>query len=180
MKTNYVLTMEQQSFAAQNHDLVYAFLNRNCLPEDDYYDVVIFGYLRAVRKYWERAELREYAFSTIAWRAMKCEMSNHFQKEATRSQRARMVSLDVMTESPDMFSGLDIVFDADRIVEALEAADQWNMIRRRLTPEQTDALQLSADGYTSREISSEWKRPLRDIEELFAGALSSAYAACAV
>lgn len=40
------LTKEQQDFAAEHHGLVYKFLNDNHLPEDEFYDVVIFGYLR--------------------------------------------------------------------------------------------------------------------------------------
>ena len=43
------LTPEQGTFAAENHGLVLKFLNENHLPEDEYYDVVIFGYLKAVK-----------------------------------------------------------------------------------------------------------------------------------
>lgn len=43
------LTKEQQEFAAEHHGLVYKFLNDNHLPEDEFYDVVIFPYLKAVR-----------------------------------------------------------------------------------------------------------------------------------
>ena len=43
------LTKEQQDFAAEHHGLVYKFLNDNHLPEDEFYDVVIFGYLKAVQ-----------------------------------------------------------------------------------------------------------------------------------
>jgi len=39
------LNKEQQAFAADHHGLVYKFLNENRLPEDEFYDVIIFGYL---------------------------------------------------------------------------------------------------------------------------------------
>ena len=48
------LTKEQQDFAAEHHGLVYKFLNDNHLPEDEFYDVVIFGYLKAVQDYFSR------------------------------------------------------------------------------------------------------------------------------
>ena len=38
------LNKEQQAFAADHHGLVYKFLNENRLPEDEFYDVIIFGY----------------------------------------------------------------------------------------------------------------------------------------
>ena len=44
-------TKEEQQFAEENHDLVYAFLNEKKLSEDEYYDVVVFGYLQAVQFY---------------------------------------------------------------------------------------------------------------------------------
>ena len=53
------LTSEQQYFAECNHNFVYAFLLDNELPQDDFYDVVIFGYLFAVQEYCNRADLRE-------------------------------------------------------------------------------------------------------------------------
>ena len=46
------LTKEQQEFAAEHHGLVYKFLNDNHLPDDEFYDVVIFPYLKAVQDYF--------------------------------------------------------------------------------------------------------------------------------
>ena len=43
------LTKEQQAFATDHHGLVYKFLNENHLPEDEFYDVVVFAYLKAVK-----------------------------------------------------------------------------------------------------------------------------------
>ncbi len=51
------LTKEQQEFAAEHHGLVYKFLNDNHLPEDEFYDVVIFPYLKAVRDYFSDKNL---------------------------------------------------------------------------------------------------------------------------
>ena len=47
------LTKEQQAFATDHHGLVYKFLNENRLPEDEFYDVVIFGYLKAVYRLFQ-------------------------------------------------------------------------------------------------------------------------------
>ena len=47
------LTMEQKEYAAEHHNLVYRFLRLNRLDESEFYDVVIFGYLKAVREYLE-------------------------------------------------------------------------------------------------------------------------------
>ena len=67
---NLPLTEAESEFAAEHHSVIYGYLRKAGLPEDDFYDVVVFGYLRAVRKYLARPELRKYSFSTIAYRAM--------------------------------------------------------------------------------------------------------------
>ena len=41
----------QRIFAEKNHNLVYKFLHEKNLPASEYYDIVIFGYLRAVQRY---------------------------------------------------------------------------------------------------------------------------------
>ena len=44
------LTEEKSAFAAENHGLVYSFLKERMLPEDEYYDTVIFAFLDCVIK----------------------------------------------------------------------------------------------------------------------------------
>lgn len=56
------LTKEQQDFAAEHHGLVYKFLNDNHLPENEFYDVVIFPYLKAVQDYCNSASAQKYSF----------------------------------------------------------------------------------------------------------------------
>ena len=48
---NLPLTEAESEFAAEHHSVIYGYLRKAGLPEDDFYDVVVFGYLRAVRKY---------------------------------------------------------------------------------------------------------------------------------
>ena len=45
-------TQEEREFAEQHHDLVIDFLRYRCLSVNDFYDIVIFGYLSAVQQYF--------------------------------------------------------------------------------------------------------------------------------
>ena len=49
--TPKALTEEQRQFAAENHNLIYKYLWDRRLEIDDYYDIAVFGYLRAVKRY---------------------------------------------------------------------------------------------------------------------------------
>lgn len=92
---NKALTQKQSDFAAEHHDLVFSFLNRFGYSENDYYDIVVFGYLQAVQVYFERQELRDkYAFSTIAFSRMRGAIGNYFKCESRRIRNT--VSLDAI------------------------------------------------------------------------------------
>lgn len=47
---NTPLTDEEQKFATDNHYLVFKYLRLRKLPPDEWYDVVIFRYLRSVKR----------------------------------------------------------------------------------------------------------------------------------
>ena len=51
----------QRIFADKNHNLVYKFLHEKNLPASEYYDIVIFGYLRAVQRYLTDPNLAGYS-----------------------------------------------------------------------------------------------------------------------
>ena len=60
------LTEKQRQFAADNHYVLENFLRYRGMPMDEFYDVVIFRFLKAVQQYDERKDLQKYKFSTIA------------------------------------------------------------------------------------------------------------------
>ena len=83
------LDLDESAFAEKYHHLIYAFLGKHKLPADEFYDIAVFGYLRAVRKYLARPELREqYKFSTIAYRAMSCDV-HHTRENWQPAKRNR-------------------------------------------------------------------------------------------
>ena len=46
--TGTTLTQEQREFAAKNHEIVLSYLRGKRLDASEWYDVAVFGYLRAV------------------------------------------------------------------------------------------------------------------------------------
>ena len=87
------LTKEQQDFAAEHHGLVYKFLNDNHLPENEFYDVVIFPYLKAVQDYCNSASAQKYSFSTIAIRQMKFRLYDYFRTHAASAMQKSSASI---------------------------------------------------------------------------------------
>lgn len=81
------LTEKQRQFAADNHYVLENFLRYRGLPMDEFYDVVIFRFLKAVQQYDEREDLQKYKFSTIAEYAMCSAVSNYFAKKNAETKR---------------------------------------------------------------------------------------------
>ena len=74
------LNERQKRFAEEHHGVIESFLRSRGLSVDEYYDVVIFRYLRAVKQYDERDDLKQYAFSTIANNHMRSALGHHVRK----------------------------------------------------------------------------------------------------
>ena len=149
--TGTTLTQEQREFAAENHEIVLSYLRGKRLDASEWYDVAVFGYLRAVRKYTERPELQIYAFSTIAGRSMDTEISNERKKQHRRIQP---LSLDApLTEDGltlyDTISTPDFTENKE---EMSAACASLLPLLEMLTEHQLEALTLKSNGYTRSKI----------------------------
>lgn len=78
------MSEEQRQFAISKHNLIYTFLHEQNWPIEDYYDIAVFGFLKAVIRYLKEPQLQQYAFSTIAWRAMEQSIVSYQRAEIRR------------------------------------------------------------------------------------------------
>ena len=139
------LTQAESDFAAEHHDLIYGYLNQAGLPEDDFYDISVFGYLRAVRKYLARPELRRYSFSTIAYRAMSCDVHHSREYWLRQKRRAEVTSFNEELHTPDL---------TDTVAEACEKVVSFQELAGKLTGTQRRIASLRCEGYRDREIAA--------------------------
>lgn len=152
MNHNTPLTPEQRELAALHHQTIYSYLRGKKLNASEWYDVAVFGYLRAVRLYTERPELQRYSFTTIASKTMDSEIDKE-RKKARR--RIQPLSLDAeLTEDGLTLYGLigDPQFLPYRQEDEVVAA-QYMPLLEVLTERQLSVLTMKAQGYTYREIS---------------------------
>lgn len=94
------LTEGQKRFAEEHHEVLENFLKYRSLPFDEYYDIVVFRFLRAVQQYDEREDLKKYSFETIAKNHMRSALGNYFRKKKGEKNKFVFLSLDYpLTES---------------------------------------------------------------------------------
>ena len=98
--TETKLTEKQRRFAEKHHDVLENFLRYRSLPFDEYYDIVVFKFLKAVQQYDEREDLKKYSFETIAKNHMRSALGNYFRKKKGEKNKFVFLSLDYpLTES---------------------------------------------------------------------------------
>lgn len=142
---NLPLTEAESEFAAEHYSTIHQYLHMAGLPEDDFYDVAVFGYLRAVRKYLARPELRRYKFSTIAFRAMSCDV-HHSREYWNRKKRVAQVEQYNEELHTEDFH--------DPVAETCESVLSIQELRSKLTPLQQRIASLRSEGYSDKEIAA--------------------------
>lgn len=103
---DFRLNERQQRFAEENHKILEDFLKYRGLPQEEFYDVVVFRFLRAVKQYDEREDLRQYQFKTIADNHMRSALGHYFEKQKHQKENMRLISLDnPMAGNPNLTLG---------------------------------------------------------------------------
>ena len=159
------LTKEQQEFAAEHHGLVYKFLNDNHLPDDEFYDVVIFPYLKAVRDYCDSTSAQEYSFSTIAIRQMRFRLYDYFRSQERRKRNAEILSIHIGLY-PDGVPLEELLPAQDDLMQEFEMKQLLHDLAGRVSRQQMNIVRMKGCGYGIREIASHEKLPMKRIKEL--------------
>ena len=144
------MTQEEREFAEQHHDLVIGFLRRRRLPMDEFYDVVIFGYLSAVQQYF-RDPPAGVEFKAMAVRAMKDSVLRDGEYHARAKRCGVAMSLsDKYSMIPDPRQ------DTERHVEGKALLKQAASVA---TPKEAKIIRLLVDGFALHEAARFLKMP---------------------
>lgn len=134
-KTLYTpLTYEEKKFAEENHYLIETYLKKRALDFDEYYDVVIFRYLLAVKSWFSRPELHQWKFSTIAFKGMRSAISNEQSKE---KRRIKTVSLDSFIPGTEDMTLMETITDKHLHFIRYTEGEDMNISYNVLVPEKT-------------------------------------------
>lgn len=159
------LTPEQRIFAAQNHDLVYRFLNDNHLSEDEFYDVIAFGYLRAISRFFSDSQLQQYSFGTVAWKGMRGALNDY--NKAQRGQKHTAKVLSIHTEFGDEnFSLGESSARYEDLMTQLEVELLLHDLAKRVSKQQMEIVRLRSSGYNLQDIAAHQNTSTKRIRNL--------------
>lgn len=158
------LTPEQKEFAERHHNLVYTFLHRNRLPENEFYDVVIFGYLKGVRDYLSRTDLQKYSFATIGWKAMARSLSSHYRSQLRQKRNGETISLHTSMYE-DGLTLEECIGAPDNLMLQLETRLLFHELAKHISRQQMEMVRLRHEGYYIWEIARRQKVPIQHVLE---------------
>lgn len=146
------MTEEEREFAKQEHGLVTDFLRCKRLPMDDFYDVVIFGYLSAVQQYF-RNPPAGVDFKAMAFRAMK----DSILRDGEYTTRAKRCGVTVSLDVSDCHS---MIPDSKQNTE-LQTEDKvfLEQVAKVATPKEAKIISFLLDGFALHEAARFLKMP---------------------
>lgn len=102
------LTEEEKIFSSDmdNYNQLFKYMKIHNLDEEEWYDILIMHYLRAVRKYLTIPKLQEYKFVAVLFRTLDNARSNYYRAMNTQKRKPEggFVYLDYTMEGDHMFS----------------------------------------------------------------------------
>ncbi len=118
----------QRRFAEEYHSVLEDFLKRRGLSTDDYYDVIVFRFLEAVKQYDECENLRRYEFLDIANSLMRSALRDYRRQEQQKRAEITVLSLDYKLRNSNLTLG-DVVADinvniCDEVCEKLSHTNE--------------------------------------------------------
>lgn len=148
------LTAEERTFAEQNLGVVYMYLKMKGYDLEEYFDIAIFGYLKAVQLYMRKPELRRYKFSTIAQHQMFAEIHREWtdRNRMKRKEDIPAVRLDSMNRETEkeLYETVSTVEDfADELITQL----YWQRVLLKLKPDDRRLIGMMLDGLNIREMA---------------------------
>lgn len=143
-------TEKEQKFADQNHELIYSFLNEKELAEEDYYDIVIFGFLKAVQEFCSNP-FRYKCFSTLAWKCMSNELINYYQHKSRKKRHVAIVSFDDIVNKVNDYEENAIIYD--EYINELKMNLLMHELARRLPEREMRIVKMKVRGDKLQDIA---------------------------
>lgn len=160
------LTREEQEFAAEHCGLIDLHLKVNHLSSDRWWDVLVFGYLAAVRCWFRTPQVRKWAFPTIAKVKMRSAMCDQLTYENLQKRQGHVVSLDACLEAGSRL--YDLLPDSTGADEQVIFEMLVCSMASGLSGTEKAVLRLSTEGCSEREISKELGIPPKQVKEALA------------
>lgn len=144
------LTESEKLLVEKQHDLVYKFLRHHGYSIEEYYNIAIWGYIKAVQAYCRREELQnKCSLEFVCNQYMRAEISNNRKVESAKKRKPMeiILSLDADYTEENLYNCIGGKSTETEFMEReslTELLDKLSVIQRKIA-------ELKMDGYSNRE-----------------------------
>lgn len=153
MNTNEKLAYNEQEFAKENLKLVYKYLSLKKLKEEDFFDIVILGYLFAVKQYLTKEHLKKYSFSTICFKCMDRSMSLYYKRQNTANKYICNIPLHLDYEIDEKAELYDFIPTIGNFEDDVVFNLAFSQAIENLKPAEKEIVHLLKENYSFVEIA---------------------------
>ena len=147
------LTEKERKYAEENHNLIYSFLHRHGYSIEDYYNIAVFGYLKAVQIYHRKEKVKaNYNFPFIAWQYMRAEIKDHVKNRKCQKRKPDEVVVSLDTEREKTESKYDFVAGTESAENTVIETEMYQYMLHSLTEKQRKIVKAKLSGYSNQEI----------------------------
>lgn len=144
------LTENEKLFAEQNHNLIYSFLHRYGYSVEDYYNIAVFGFLKAVEVYHRKESVQQYDFPFIAWQYMRAEIGNHRRKENAKRRTSEHGTVSLDADYSEAESLYNIVYGKSTETDVMEK-ELLKEVMKNLSDNQRKIVRSKLSGKSNKE-----------------------------
>ena len=146
------LTVYEQMEVERNHDLVYSFLHRHGYSIEDYYNIAIWGYIKAVQVYCRREDLQnKCSLEFVCNQYMRAEISNYQKVENAKKRKPAEIILSLDAEYAKEENLYNCVGGKSLEAEYMEM-EQLKELLEKLSIIQRKIAELRMEGYSNKEV----------------------------
>ena len=163
------LTPEEQAYAADHYTVVSRFLSVHRLPEAEWFDVVVFGYLEAVQKHFRKpCPPEKQGFISLAWLCMNSCLCQDWimRNRIKRRPDYYSISLDrpIELDNQNQLSLYEILPDPGcNVAKQVENEDVIYQAFHLANEKERMVFSLKQSGYSCNEISELLGIPVRTV-----------------
>lgn len=158
------MTEEERAFAedAHNYNSFFGYMRIHSLDPEEWYDILIIHYLRAVRKYLSNTDLQKFDFGAILFKTLDNGRSNYFRdmNRQKRKPEGGVYSYNAIIEDGKTFEDflVDVYTNVERQVIFKELFKEFYESCVHCNPlfesdVFKDELDMLLEGYSSKKIS---------------------------
>lgn len=144
------ITEKQKKLVEDNHGLIFSFLKKYDLSNDDYYDLAAIGLCDAAINYQDGIS----KFSTYAWKCMSTSISNSTKKYKKTIPEELLVYYQAKnySQTNEEYLLLDFISSSDNVENCVISKMMCEKYKSLLDNREREVLDLLVSGYKQEEV----------------------------